>query len=86
MLDTTYFLAASIFLAKGSIQSGLAPFRAGDRNAASIISKVTRPKEQGIGPVKVLDRVTMQFFVRGNCTMIAAAVQGDVDGITKGSH
>ena len=28
----------------------------------------------------------MQFFVRGTCTMIAAAVQRDVDGIPKGSH
>jgi hypothetical protein len=38
VLDTTYFFAASIVRAKGSIQSGLAPVRAGDRNAASIIS------------------------------------------------
>jgi hypothetical protein len=37
VLDTTYFFAASIVRAKGSIQSGLAPVRAGDRNAASII-------------------------------------------------
>jgi hypothetical protein len=36
--------------------------------------------------VEVLDRVTMQLFVRGNCTMIAAPVQSDVDGIPKGSH
>src|SRR5262245_36821002 len=28
----------------------------------------------------------MQLFVRGNSTMIAAPVQGDVDGISKGSH
>jgi hypothetical protein len=28
----------------------------------------------------------MQVFVRENCTMIAAAVQCDVDGIPKGSH
>jgi hypothetical protein len=28
----------------------------------------------------------MQFFVRGTCTMIDAAVQRDVDGIPKGSH
>src|SRR5687768_14675485 len=44
------------------------------------------PKEEGIGLVEVLDRVTMQLFVRGNCTMIAAPVQSDVDGIPKGSH
>src|ERR1700730_8275344 len=43
-------------------------------------------KEEGIGPVEVLDRATMQFFVRGYCTMIAAPVQCDVDGIPKGSH
>jgi hypothetical protein len=36
--------------------------------------------------VKVLDRVTMQLFVRGYCTMIAAPVQCDVDGIPKRSH
>src|SRR5687767_10163529 len=37
VLDTTYFFAASIVRAKGSIQSGLAPVRTGGRNAASII-------------------------------------------------
>jgi len=30
--------------------------------------------------------VTMQVFVRDYCTMIAAPVQCDVDGIAKGSH
>src|SRR5215475_12138381 len=29
-------------------------------------------KEEGIGSVEVLDRVTMQLFVREHCTMIAA--------------
>src|ERR1700736_1391912 len=43
-------------------------------------------KEEGIGLVKVLDRVTMQLFVRAYCTMIAAPVQCDVDGIPKRSH
>src|ERR1700737_1805682 len=43
-------------------------------------------KEKGIGLVEVLGRVTMQVFVRGDCTMIAAPVQGDVDGVPKGSH
>src|SRR5207245_284328 len=38
VLDTTYFLAASIVRPKGSIHSGLSPVRAGDRHAASIIS------------------------------------------------
>jgi len=28
----------------------------------------------------------MQLFVRGYCTMIAAPVQCDIDGIPKGSH
>jgi hypothetical protein len=37
VLDTTYFFAASIVRAKGSIQSGLAPVGAGRRHAASII-------------------------------------------------
>jgi hypothetical protein len=43
-------------------------------------------KKEGIGPLEVLDRVTMQVFVRDNCTVIAAPVQCDVDGIPKGSH
>src|SRR5690242_2377179 len=38
VLDTTYFFAASIVRAKGSIQSGLAPLPGNDRHAASIIS------------------------------------------------
>jgi hypothetical protein len=37
-------------------------------------------KEEGIGLVEVLERVTMQVFVREHCTMIAAPVQCDVDG------
>src|SRR5262249_7223667 len=43
-------------------------------------------KEEGIGLLEVLDRVTMQVFVREHCTMIAAPVQCDVDGIPKASH
>jgi hypothetical protein len=46
----------------------------------------TVAKEEGIGLREVLDRVTMQVLVRDHFTMIAAAVQGDVDGIPKGSH
>ena len=43
-------------------------------------------KQEGIGLVEVLDRVTMQVFVRGDCTVIAAPVQRDVDGVSKGTH
>lgn len=43
-------------------------------------------KEEGIRLDEVLDRMTMQVFVRDDATMIAASVQGDVDGITQGSH
>src|SRR5438094_5779268 len=43
-------------------------------------------KDEGIGLSDVLHCVTMQLFVCGNCTMIAAPVQRDVDGIPKGSH
>jgi hypothetical protein len=46
VLDTTYFFAALIVWAKGSIQSGLAPVGAGGRHADSIISYVTRPKRR----------------------------------------
>jgi hypothetical protein len=38
VLDTTYFFAALIVRAKGSIQSGLDPVGAGGRHADSIIS------------------------------------------------
>src|SRR5688572_10722611 len=43
-------------------------------------------KEEGIGLREVLGVVTMQLFVRDYCTMIAAPVQCDVDGVPKGSH
>ena len=43
-------------------------------------------KKEGISPVEVLDRVTMQLFVREYSAMIVAPVQRDVDGIPKGSH
>ena len=43
-------------------------------------------KEEGIGPLDVLGRVTMQFFIRNPRTMIAAPVQCDVDGVPKRSH
>ena len=36
--------------------------------------------------VDFFDRMTMQVIVRWYCTMIATAVQCDVDGIPKGSH
>ena len=36
--------------------------------------------------IEVFDRVSMQVFVRWYYTMIAAAVQCDVDGIPKRSH
>jgi hypothetical protein len=48
---------------------------------------VSRPaKEEGIGLVVVPGHGTMQVFVREHLTMIAAPVQGDADGIPKGSH
>src|SRR6185369_3004339 len=43
-------------------------------------------KENGVGPSEVVGRVTMQLFVRDDCTMITAPVQCDVDGIPKGLH
>jgi hypothetical protein len=36
--------------------------------------------------LQVLGRVTMQVFVCDHCTMVAAPVQCDVDGIPKGWH
>src|SRR4026208_456292 len=43
-------------------------------------------KKEGIGPVEILGCVTMHFFVRDYRTMIAAPMQRDVDGVSKGSH
>src|SRR5688572_19673669 len=43
-------------------------------------------KEKRINLADDFGRVTMQLFVRRYCTMIAAPVQCDVDGIPKGSH
>jgi hypothetical protein len=43
-------------------------------------------KEECIGTVENFDGAAMQLFIRGDCTMIAAPVQRDVDGIPKGSH
>ena len=43
-------------------------------------------KEQGIRPLDVLERVTMEVFVNDPDAMIAASVQRNVDGISKGSH
>ncbi len=37
VLDTTYFLAASIVRAKGSVHSGISTVRVDSRNASSII-------------------------------------------------
>src|SRR5262249_45426898 len=43
-------------------------------------------KEERIGLLEILGVVTMQLFVRGNRTMIAAPVQCEVDGVPKGAH
>jgi catechol 2,3-dioxygenase-like lactoylglutathione lyase family enzyme len=43
-------------------------------------------EEEGICLSEVLGRVTMQVFVRGDFTVLAATVQCDVDGISEGSH
>src|SRR5262249_39978828 len=43
-------------------------------------------EEQGIGLREFFGPVTVRFFVRHTCTMIAASVQRDIDGIPKGSH
>src|SRR5262249_21236120 len=43
-------------------------------------------KDEGIGPLEVFTRVTMQLFVRESFTMVDATVQRDVDGIANGAH
>jgi hypothetical protein len=56
-------------------------FETDSDRARRVDCQLTRPasvpssdvaKKEGIAPVEVLDRVTMQFLVRGYCTMIAA--------------
>src|SRR5688500_13241306 len=86
VLDTTYFLAASIVRAKGFHPIGprARPRRRPPRCLHHFVSHPA--KEEGIGLDEVLDRVTMQVFVRDHGAMIAAPVQCDVDGIPKGSH
>jgi hypothetical protein len=67
------FFAASILRAKGakgSIQSGISPVHVSDRNA-SLHHFISHPaKKERIGQVEVLDRVTMQLFVREYWPMI----------------
>jgi hypothetical protein len=46
VLETTYFVAALIVWANGSIQSGLASVAAGGCHADLINSYVTRPKRR----------------------------------------
>ena len=41
-------------------------------------------KDEGIGPLEGAGGVPTQIFVPGDCSMIAAAVQCDVDGVPKG--
>lgn len=84
MLDTTYFLLASIVRAKRFIQSGIAPTHAGSPHLHHFVCHSA--EEECIGPVEVLDRVTMQVFVRDHYTVIATPVHCDVDGIPERSH
>lgn len=65
------------------------PILTNTRSPSSLI--LTRPtpataKEEGVGLLEVLERVTMQVFVRDHCSMIAAPVQCNVDRMPKGSH
>jgi len=43
-------------------------------------------EEKGIGLLDVPGVVTVHLFVRDACPVIDAPVQGDVDGVPKGSH
>jgi hypothetical protein len=86
VLDTTYFFTASILRAKGSIQSGLAPVAA-RRAKRRLHHFVSHPPEaEGVGLHRGSRRVTMQHFFRQHCTMIAAPVQCDNNGIPERSH
>ena len=43
-------------------------------------------EKKGVGPVEVLDRVTVQLFVGDDSAVVAAPVQRDVDGIAQRPH
>ena len=43
-------------------------------------------EEKGVGAGEALGPVAMELFVGGACFVVAAAVQGDVDGVAEGGH
>jgi hypothetical protein len=67
VLDTTYFVAASIVRAKGSVTSGIAPVRGG-RNAAAINSRRSRSPaacpRAAVRRSPLGDRMTVRSLVR----------------------
>jgi hypothetical protein len=86
VLDTTYFFCRVDRPGEGfhPLRPRPSPRRLPPRCLHHFVSHPA--KEEGIGLVEVVDRVAMQVFVRDDCSMIAAAVQCDVDGIPKRSH
>jgi hypothetical protein len=88
-LHSRHYISAPLVdafpVAPGWRDRGVVRALAGDE-VAGMLEGCGPAKQDGIGPVEVLDRVTMQVFVRRHCTMIAAPVQCDVYGIPKGSH
>ena len=86
VFDTTYFLLALIVC-----REGFHPRRScsrGNRRAPRGLHHFVghAPQKKGIGLLNDLGRVTMHVFVRRDCTMIAAAVQRDIDGVAKRTH
>jgi hypothetical protein len=71
-------------IASGSSQASL---RCAPAAARCLHHFVSQPaKAEGIGLLHVLNRVTMQVLVSDHCTMIAAPVQCDLNGMSKRSH
>ncbi|MEI2718644.1 MAG: hypothetical protein V9E87_00670 [Gemmatimonadales bacterium] len=90
MLDTTYFFAALMVRANGTIHSaihsGLTPGLA-DWSPRLLHHAVGHPaEEQRVGLRDACGRVMVQRLVGEALAVIAAAVEGEVDRVAEGAH
>jgi hypothetical protein len=86
VLETTYFLAASIDWAKGDhpLRPTFARRRRPPRRLHHLVGDAA--EEKGVGAGDRLGPVAMKFFVGGAGFVVAAAVEGDVDGVAEMGH
>src|ERR1043166_6305434 len=80
VLDTTYFFAASIVRANGSVPAGqpCRSRRLPPRRLHHLVRHAA--EEQSVRLAELLGRLLMQFFVRDDRPVVAAPIQCDVDG------